>query len=93
MLSRHLRHLSATRWATCVFYWATEDEAGAWGKAVSGMPDAPLMAARVRAMWHAIRQQAAVREACKSRVEVSDLDDMLDDTALAYIKQFFLEAP
>ena len=71
------------------FIFASEEEAGAYVKAISNLADVSIMVARVRHMWHAIRQQASVRESCKSRIDEADLDDMLDDKALVDAKNAF----
>ena len=61
------------------FIFASEEEAGNYVRAIKDLEDAGIMVARVRHMWHAIRQQASVRESCKSRLDTADLDDMLGD--------------
>ena len=71
------------------FIFASEEEAGAYVKAISGLEDVSIMVSRVRHMWHAIRQQASVRETCKSRLDAADLDDMLDDEVLVDAKIAF----
>ena len=73
------------------FMFANEEEAGSYVKAVSGLASEELniMISRVRHMWHAIRQQATVREACKASISGADLDDMLDDKALVDAKSAF----
>ena len=43
------------------FVFANEEEAGAYVKAIDNIGDANIMVARVRHMWHAIRQLASVR--------------------------------
>jgi hypothetical protein len=40
------------------------------------------MTARLRAAWHAIRQQTSLKEKDKSEVDTADLDGMLDDADL-----------
>ena len=42
--------------------FANEEEAGAYVKAISDIGDANIMAARVRQMWQAIRQQGSAHE-------------------------------
>ena len=71
------------------FIFANEEEAGAYVKAISNLSDVGIMVARVRHMWHAIRQQASVRESCKSRSDEADLGDMLDDKELVDAKTAF----
>ena len=64
------------------FMFANEEEAGNYVKAIKDLEDAGILVARVRHMWHAIRQQASVRESCKSRIDEADLDaelEMLED--------------
>ena len=68
------------------FIWSTEEEVGNWVNALEGITNKPLVISRTRALWHAIRQQAQVREATKSRIDTADLDDMLDDRDLVDAK-------
>ena len=71
------------------FMFANEEEVGAYVRAIKELEDVGIMVARVRHMWYAIRQQASVRESCKSRVDTADLDDMLDDEVLVDAKNAF----
>ena len=71
------------------FVWANEEEAGEYVRAIDKLENVAIMVARVRHMWFAIRQQASVRESCKSRVDAADLDDMLDDEVLVDAKKSF----
>ena len=69
------------------FIWSTEEEVGNWVNALEGIANKPLVISRTRALWHAIRQQAQVREGTKSRIDTADLDDMLDDRDLVDAKR------
>jgi hypothetical protein len=71
------------------FFFAGESEVAAFLAKKTEIPDVDLMTSRVRAAWHAIRQQALLRETDKSKVDTADLDDMLDDAQLNDAKQSF----
>ena len=60
------------------FFFADESEVATFLSKETSIPDSDLMTSRVRAAWHAIRQQALLRETDKSKVDTADLDDMLD---------------
>ena len=71
------------------FMFASEDEVATFLSKVKELPQKELMTSRLRQAWHAIRTQATVREADRSKVETADLDDMLDDSQLNDVKQAF----
>ena len=71
------------------FFFADESEVATFLSKETSIPDIDLMTSRVRAAWHAIRQQALLRETDKSKVDTADLDDMLDDSQLNDAKQSF----
>jgi hypothetical protein len=71
------------------FFFASESEVATFLSKEGSIPDLELMTARLRAAWHAIRQQASMRETDKSKVDTTDLDDMLDDAELNDAKQTF----
>ena len=71
------------------FFFANESEVATFLSKKETIPDLELMTSRVRAAWHAIRQQASLRESDKSKVDTADLDDMLDDVQLNDAKHSF----
>ena len=71
------------------FYFAAESEVGTFLAKKEGIPDVALMTARLRGAWHAIRQQAIASESDRAKVDIADLDDMLDDTQLNDAKHTF----
>ena len=71
------------------FLFANESEVATFLSKQPKIPDMELMTSRLRAAWHAIRQQALLRETDKSKVDTADLDDMLDDSQLNDAKQSF----
>ena len=73
------------------FIFANKEEAGTYVKAINNLSEMGIMVARVRHMWRAIRQQASVRESCKSGGDEADLGDMLDDKDLVDAKRLLKE--
>ena len=71
------------------FMFANENEVESFIAKSKQLPEPALMTSRLRQAWHAIRQQATLREADRNKVDTADLDDMLDDTQLNDVKQSF----
>ena len=70
-------------------FFASEGEVEALLSKSEEISDIELMTSRIRAAWHAIRQQASLRESNKSKIDAADLDDMLDGVQLNDAEQSF----
>jgi|AACY02.9.fsa_nt_gi hypothetical protein len=57
----------------------------------SGLKDDELrlQVARVRRAWNSVRRSATLREGARAKVEVADLDDLVEETALNDVKTAF----
>jgi hypothetical protein len=60
------------------FFFASESEVATFLSKEGGIPDLELMTARLRAAWHATRQQASMWETDKPKVDITDLDGQVE---------------